>query len=100
MIMNLIEKYKERYNNKVAIGEKELIVNTNIEKHIFVSKKAIVVSTPASFKTNIKVGDTVYVHHNIFRRWYDMRGIEKNSSTFFKDDLCVYSFSLLKFQDY
>ena len=83
----IVSPYKERYNNKVAIGEKELIVNTNIEKHIFVSKKAIVVSTPASFKTNIKVGDIVYVHHNIFRRWYDMRGIEKNSSTFFKDDL-------------
>ena len=83
----IISPYKERYNNKVAIGDKELIVNTNIEKHIFVSKKAVVVSTPAAFETNIKVGDIVYVHHNIFRRWYDMRGIEKNSATFFKDDL-------------
>ena len=27
-------------------------INTNIENHIFVSKKAVVVSTPAAFKTN------------------------------------------------
>ena len=69
------------------IDENELIINTSIEDHKFVSKKAVVVSTPAAYDTKIKKDDIVYVHHNIFRRYYDMRGIEKNSSTFFKDDL-------------
>ena len=64
-----------------------MIINTTIEDHQFISKKAVVVSTPAAFDTKIKKGDIVYIHHNIFRRWYDQKGKERNSSTFFKDDL-------------
>ena len=83
----LIKPLGERYDNKITIDNKELIVNTKIESHLFVNKKAVVVSTPAAFDTDIKVGDELYVHHNIFRRYYDIRGKEKNSSTYFKDDL-------------
>ena len=83
----IIKPKEERYDNIRKVDDKTLIINTNIEDHRFVSKKAVVVSTPAAFDTDIKVGDEVYVHHNIFRRWYDMRGNEKNSATFFKDDL-------------
>ena len=83
----IVKPYKDRYNNVRKVYDKELIVNTSIEDHKFVSKKAVVVSTPAAFDTDVKCGDVVYVHHNIFRRYYDMKGREKNSSTFFKDDL-------------
>tara|TARA_R100000664_G_C2734111_1_gene123994 strand:- start:108 stop:701 length:594 start_codon:yes stop_codon:yes gene_type:complete len=83
----IVKPLKQRYDNMRQVDDKQLIINTNIENHEFVSKKAVVVSTPAAFDTDIKVGDEVYVHHNIFRRWYDMRGNEKNSATFFKDDL-------------
>ncbi len=83
----LIKPYKERYNNNLNIEGKDLIVNTSIEDHKFVSKKAVVVSIPTAYKTNIKIGDVIYVHHNIFRRWYDQKGNERNSSTYFKDDL-------------
>ena len=83
----IVKPYKERYDNIRKVDNKELIINTNIENHRFVSKKATVVSTPAAFDTNIKCGDTLYVHHNIFRRWYNVRGEEKNSSNHFKDDL-------------
>jgi len=83
----IIKPYEDRYNNKIQVDDKELIVNTSIEDHKFVSKKAVVVSTPAAFDTDIRPGDKVYVHHNIFRRYYDMKGREKNSSTFFKDEL-------------
>ena len=83
----IIKPYEDRYNNKIQVDDKELIVNTSIENHKFVSKKAVVVSTPAAFDTDIRPGDKVYVHHNIFRRYYDMKGREKNSSTFFKDEL-------------
>jgi hypothetical protein len=83
----IVKPYKSRYDNVTSFDDKELIVNTSIESHKFVSKKAVVVSTPAAFDTDIKVGDIVYVHHNIFRRYYDMKGKEKNSSTFFKDEL-------------
>jgi len=83
----IIKPKKSRYNNKIKVDDKELIVNSNIEDHKFISKKAVVVSTPAAYNTNIKEGDEVYVHHNIFRRWYDQKGKERNSSTYFKDDL-------------
>ena len=39
------------------------------------------------FDTKIKKGDIVYIHHNIFRRWYDQKGKERNSSTYFKDNM-------------
>jgi len=102
----IIKPYKARYDNVRRVGDKELIINTGIEDHKFVSKKAVVVSTPAAFDTDIRCGDTVYVHHNIFRRYYDMRGKEKNSSTFFKDELhfCnldqIYMYNLKAHLDY
>ena len=83
----VIKPYESRYDNIRTIDNKELIINSNIENHQFVSKKAVVVSTPAAFETNIKVGDILYVHHNIFRRYYDVRGNEKNSGSYFMDDL-------------
>ena len=83
----IIKPIDKRYDNTKSIDDKELIINSNIENHIFVSKKAVVASTPAAYKTKIKVGDEIYIHHNIFRRWYDQKGKERNSSTYFKDDL-------------
>ena len=83
----IIKPLDKTYENVKLVNDKELIINSNIENHVFVSKKAVVVSTPAAYKTKIKAGDEVYIHHNILRRYYDMKGREKNSGTFFKDDL-------------
>jgi len=83
----IVKPLNQRYDNTKKINDKTLIVNTSIEDHKFVSKKAVVVSTPAAYKTKINIGDELYVHHNIFRRWYDQKGRERNSSTYFKDDL-------------
>jgi len=83
----IIKPLDKRYENTKKIGNKELIINSHIENHIFVSKKAVVVSTPAAYNTKIKAGDEVYIHHNILRRYYDVRGVEKNSATYFKDNL-------------
>jgi len=83
----IVKPYKSRYDNIRKIGDKTLIINTTIENHRFVSKEAVVVSVPAAFDSQIKPGDKVYVHHNLFRRWYDQKGRERNSSSYFKDDL-------------
>ena len=83
----IVKPYKSRYDNTRKIGDKTLIINTTIENHRFVSKEAVVVSVPAAFDSQIKPGDKVYVHHNLFRRWYDQKGKERNSSSYFKDDL-------------
>ena len=76
----------DRYNNKKKIGSSELIINTEIYNHQYVNREAVVVSTPIVGETNIKVGDTVIVHHNVFRRWHNQYGIEKNSRSYFNDN--------------
>jgi len=75
----------ERYNNTKKVGDSELILNTEIFNHQYVNREAIVISTPIVGDTDIKSGDTVIVHHNVFRRWHNMQGIEKNSRSFFNE---------------
>ena len=83
----IIKPTKSRYNNTKKIGDKEIIVNTDIFQHQFVSREAQVVSVPTLFKTDINVGDTIIVHHNVFRRYTDIRGIERDSKAYYKDNL-------------
>ena len=75
----------ERYNNTKKVGDSELILNTEIYNHQFVNRIAIVKSIPIIGDTDIQPGDEVIVHHNVFRRWYDVKGIEKNSRSFFNE---------------
>jgi len=74
-----------RYNNKKKIGESELILNTDIINHQYTNRKAKVISTPIIGDTNIESGDTVIVHHNVFRRWNNVKGVEKNSRAYFNE---------------
>ena len=74
-----------RYNNSKKIGDKDLILNTEIFNHQYVNREAIVISTPIISDTDIKPGNTVIVHHNVFRRWHDVRGVEKNSKSYFDE---------------
>ena len=75
----------KRYNNTVKVGDSELILNTEIFNHQYVNREAIVISTPIAGYTEIQAGDTVIVHHNVFRRWHDIKGIEKNSRSYFNE---------------
>ena len=75
----------ERYNNTKELDGGELILNTEIYNHQFVNREAIVVSTPMMASTEIITGDTVLVHHNVFRRWHNVKGIEKNSRSYFNE---------------
>tara|TARA_B100001057_G_scaffold481858_1_gene556394 strand:- start:414 stop:1001 length:588 start_codon:yes stop_codon:yes gene_type:complete len=87
----VIEPLGDRYNNVKKVGEAELILNTEIYNHQFINRQAVVKATPTAFKTKIKVGDTVIVHHNVFRRWHDVKGREKNSKSFFDEDTYIVS---------
>ena len=75
----------ERYNNKKKVDGGELILNTDIFNHQYINREAIVLSKPIIGDTDIEVGDTVVVHHNVFRRWNDVKGVEKNSRSFFDE---------------
>ena len=78
----VVTPVKSRYNNTKDIGGKELIVNTEIFNHQYVSREAIVKAIPTVGDTDIKIGDKVIVHHNVFRRWHNQHGIEKNSRSY------------------
>ena len=82
----IIKPLGETYDNKIKIDKKELILNTKIESFKFVNNLAIVVEIPLEIETPIKKGDTILIHHNVFRTFYDMRGVKKKSRSFFKDD--------------
>ena len=75
----------ERYNNTKKVGDSELILNTEIFNHQYVNREARVISTPIVGDTDIKAGDTVVVHHNVFRRWHNVKGVEKNSRSYFNE---------------
>ena len=82
----IIEPKGNRYNNTKKVGDKDLILNTEIFNHQFVNREAIVKSVPTAYKTKIKPGDTVVVHHNVFRRWHNQYGSEKNSRSYFDEN--------------
>ena len=82
----IIKPKKERYDNIKQIGDQELVLNSEISNHQYVSRIGIVLAIPKAEDTDIKVGDEVIIHHNVFRRWYDVRGIERNSRSYWEDN--------------
>ena len=80
-----------RYNNSKQVDGKKLVLNTEIYNHQFVNRLAKVIAPPLLFPSPINVGDEVIVHHNIFRRWNDIKGREKNSRSYWKDNKYIIS---------
>ena len=88
----IVKPIGKRYNNINKVGDKELIVNTEVFNHQYVNREAKVLHLPKLLKTPVQVGDIILIHHNVFRRWHDMRGKEKNSKSYITKD--VYSVNL------
>jgi hypothetical protein len=89
-IFNFIVKpIGEKYNNTISVGKNKLILNTGYEDHKFINRFAEVISAPLAFEYLVNKGDTILVHHNVFRTWYDVRGKQKRSSSYINED---YSF--------
>ena len=85
----VVKPIGKRYNNVKKVGDKELIVNTEIFNHQYVNRKATVISKPIIGDTDIDVGSDVILHHNVFRRWHNVKGIEKNSKSYFNEDTYI-----------
>jgi len=88
----VVTPHGERYNNTKDVDGSELILNTEIYSHQFVNRLAKVISVPIIGQTDIKPGDIVVVHHNVFRRWNDVRGREKNSKSYFDENTYIIDF--------
>jgi len=87
----IVSPIGERYDNTKQVDDKRLILNTEVSNHQFVNRLAKVIATPLLFQSPINVGDEVIVHHNVFRRWYDVKGREKNSRSYWKEDKYIIS---------
>ena len=88
----VVEPVGDRYNNTKDIDGVDLILNTQIFTHQSVNRLAIVKSLPITGDTNISIGDQVIVHHNVFRRYHDVRGVEKNGKSYIDDNNYLCSF--------
>ena len=88
-LYNYIISTEERYNNKKSIQDKELILNTEITErdYHFVNRVGKVISVPINIPTPVKPGNEVIVHHNVFRRWFDVRGKERDSGSYITDNI-------------
>jgi hypothetical protein len=86
-LYNYIISTENRYNNKVLVDDKELVLNTEVTErdYHFVNRIGTIINVPINLKTFAKPGDDVIVHHNVFRRWYDVRGVERNSAGFISE---------------
>jgi hypothetical protein len=87
----IVSPIGERYNNTKQVGEKKLILNTEMFNHQYVNRLAKVVDTPLLFQSPLNIGDEVIVHHNIFRRWHDVKGRERNSRSYWKENKYIIS---------
>ena len=85
----VVKPIGKRYNNVKKVGDKELIVNTEIFNHQYVNRQATVISKPIIGDTDIDVGSDVILHHNVFRRWHNVKGVEKNSKSYFNEDTYI-----------
>ena len=87
----IISPFGNRYNNSIRVNNKELVLNTEVFNHQYVNRLAKVIATPLLFQSPINVGDEVIVHHNIFRRWHDVKGRERNSRSYWKENKYIIS---------
>jgi len=91
-----------RYDNVKEIGGIDFITSTSQEDHTVSNRYAEVVETPIGYDGEIQPGDTIIVHHNVFKYYNDMKGRQKSGKSFFKDDLFLvddYQYFLYKHND-
>jgi len=83
----MVKPKSSRFTSKKDIDGKELLLNTEVQNHHYTSRIGIVTALPIATPTDISIGDEVILHHNVFRRFRDIRGTEKNSKSYYSEDL-------------
>jgi co-chaperonin GroES (HSP10) len=58
-----------------------------IEDVSALNREAVVLKTPSAYEGPISDGDTIIVHHNTFRNFYDMQHRRAESMSFFRDNV-------------
>ena len=69
-----------------------LLLNTDLQNHSYTNRVGTILNLPLVGNEELKEGDDVIVHHNVFRRYHDVRGVEKNGKSYIDDDNYLCSF--------
>ena len=77
----------KRYVNEKEIGGVNFITNTSEENHKASTRYGVVVAVPLNYTGEIKKGDILLVHHNVFKFYNDMYGRRKSGKSYFMDNL-------------
>ncbi len=84
----LVEPKGSRSTGKKNIGGQELLLNTELQNHEYVNRIGTILSLPlVTVYKELKEGDDVIVHHNVFRRFRDVRGKEKDSKNYLSENV-------------
>lgn len=82
----LVSPKGKRTTGEITIEGKELLLNTELQNHEYTNRIGTVLNVPLIGNTVIEVGDEIIVHHNVFRRFRDIKGKEKNSKNYLDED--------------
>jgi hypothetical protein len=78
---------ERRYDNIKNISGIDFFTSTSEEDHTASNRFAKVISVPLCYNGEITKGDTLLVHHNVFKFYNDMKGRRKSGKSFFRDNL-------------
>ena len=78
-----------RYKHTKDINGVDFIVSSSQEDHTATNRYAEVVEPPIVYNGDIKKGDILIVHHNVFRKYYDMKGREKRALLFLRKNFII-----------
>ena len=76
-----------RYDNIKDFGDIQFVTSTSQEDHKVSNRYGEVIALPIGYDGPIEVGDTLLVHHNVFKKYYDMKGREKSGPCHFRNDI-------------
>tara|TARA_R110000851_G_scaffold30730_4_gene83742 strand:- start:1783 stop:2373 length:591 start_codon:yes stop_codon:yes gene_type:complete len=83
----LVEPKGDRTVGSKQIEGQTLLLNTDLQNHIYTNRVGTVLNLPLVGNDELKEGDDVIVHHNVFRRFRDVRGNEKDSKNYLSEDV-------------
>lgn len=85
----IVKPKGSEYLDEIEIAGQKIAINATLENHKNVNRFAEVINIPSHYEGEIKKGDILVVHHNIFRIYYDMKGRPRRSPNYFRDDIYI-----------
>ena len=83
----LVEPKGDRTVGFKKIEGQTLLLNTDLQNHSYTNRVGTILNLPLAGNEELKVGDDIIVHHNVFRRFRDVRGNEKDSKNYLSEEV-------------